>query len=57
MRRRNDKVLAACQTRRLPCVVFMGGGYSDPIDATIDAFEDLFLAAAQAHQQRVAPAS
>ena len=26
----------------MPTVVFMGGGYANPIDATLDAFEDLF---------------
>jgi len=26
----------------LPLVVFMGGGYSKPIERTVDAFVDLF---------------
>jgi hypothetical protein len=29
----------------------MGGGYSDPIDHTIDAFVDLFVSASQANKQ------
>ena len=35
----------------LPCVIFMGGGYSDPIGHTVDAFLDLFTAAAIANGQ------
>ena len=30
----------------LPLLIFMGGGYANPIDDTVDAFCDLFLAAA-----------
>ena len=33
----------------LPCVIFMGGGYSDPIKHTVDAFLDLFTDAAIAN--------
>lgn len=51
MSRRNTRVFRMCQTRGTPCVVFMGGGYSDPIEPTLDAFEDLFSGAAQAHEQ------
>ena len=28
-------------------LLFMGGGYSDPIDHTVDAFTDLFFGAAR----------
>ena len=49
MRERNGRVFQACTKHRLPCVVFMGGGYSRPIEATIDAFYDLFWQAAAAH--------
>jgi hypothetical protein len=28
-------------------LIFMGGGYADPIDHTVHAFSDLFLAAAK----------
>ena len=41
MRRRNHRVRDRHDTR-LPLVVFMGGGYVDPIEPTLDAFEDLF---------------
>ena len=34
---------------RTPCLFFMGGGYSDPIEATVDSFCDLFESAAKAN--------
>lgn len=45
--RRNRMVLDACRGAAVPVVVFMGGGYADPIDATVAAFADLFDAAAE----------
>ena len=51
MQQRNASVFDAAAARTMPTVVFMGGGYANPIDATLDAFEDLFLAAADAHQR------
>ncbi len=45
MKIRNDLVFSFLD-RRTPCVFFMGGGYSKPIEHTIDAFNDLFEAAA-----------
>ena len=53
MQRRNQKVFDACFSARIPCVVFMGGGYAKPIDATVDAFEDLFVQAARAHRRQI----
>ena len=47
MRRRNHLVFETATTNRLPLVVFMGGGYADPIEPTLDAFEDLFRDAAR----------
>ena len=48
MRVRNDMVFSFLD-RRTPCVLFMGGGYSDPIEHTVDAFHDLFEAAAESN--------
>ena len=48
MRIRNNMVFSSLD-RRIPCVLFMGGGYSDPIQHTIDAFHDLFVAAAESN--------
>ena len=40
--KRNKMVLDFAKKRNLPLVVFMGGGYSKPIEHTVDAFVDLF---------------
>ena len=52
MRKRNQKVFEAVIATAVPCVVFMGGGYSNPIGPTVDAFNDLFVDAARTHQYR-----
>jgi len=46
MRQRNHLVFKAAQSLDVPLVVFMGGGYAKPIDASLDAFYDLFTDAA-----------
>ena len=53
MRQRNQMVFNAVLSASIPCVVFMGGGYSKPIGPTVDAFYDLFFDAARANQQRL----
>ena len=50
MRARNEKVFAWRRELGLPMLLFMGGGYSDPIDHTVDSFVDLFLGAASEYQ-------
>ncbi len=55
MRARNQRVFDACLALRIPCLVFMGGGYSKPISASIDAFEDLFRQAANTHHELTFP--
>ena len=42
MRTRNQYVFEKMLNHRIPTVIFMGGGYSKPIEHTIDAFYDLF---------------
>ena len=42
MAQRNHLVFEAAVSRNIPLVVFMGGGYAKPIDASLDAFYDLF---------------
>ena len=42
MRMRNQYVFEKMLNHRIPTVIFMGGGYSKPIEHTIDAFYDLF---------------
>lgn len=46
LRKRNQRVFQVHQTHNIPIVIFMGGGYANPLHPTIDAFEDLFSAAA-----------
>jgi acetoin utilization deacetylase AcuC-like enzyme len=40
---RNKMILRFAEKRENPIVVFMGGGYSKPIDDTVLAFRDLFI--------------
>ena len=44
MSKRNEMVFDLAVKHSIPTVVFMGGGYSEPISHTIDAFGDLLLA-------------
>ena len=53
MQQRNALVFDAAAASTMPTVVFMGGGYAKPIDATLDAFEDLFLSAAFVHGEHM----
>ena len=50
MNERNKLVFDMAVKNSIPTVVFMGGGYSKPISHTIDAFSDLFTAAARANR-------
>ena len=43
LKKRNEIVLDFAKKRNCPIVVFMGGGYSDPIDFSVESFVDLFL--------------
>ena len=43
MKIRNELVLDFCSTQNLPLLIFMGGGYSDPIHHTVKAFHNLFV--------------
>jgi len=45
--RRNRMVFEKARIANLPTVIFMGGGYADPIRLSVDAFYDLFTAAAE----------
>ena len=51
MSERNQLVFEMAVKHSIPTVVFMGGGYSKPISHTIDAFCDLFTAAAEANNR------
>ena len=44
---RDNMVLEAVQTAGVPVVIVMGGGYSDPIELTVDAHASTFRSAAE----------
>ena len=46
LRERDRMVLEACNVRNIPVVVTIGGGYSDPIDPTVEAHANTFRTAA-----------
>jgi acetoin utilization deacetylase AcuC-like enzyme len=45
LRQRDKLVFAACSAARIPCVITLGGGYSEPIEMTVEAHANTFLAA------------
>lgn len=49
---RNTMVFEKLHSVALPTVVFMGGGYAEPIEDTVDAFVDLFSKAAEFQAKR-----
>ena len=57
MSKRNEMVFDLAVEHLIPTVVFMGGGYSNPIHHTIDAFGDLFLSASRANNQILSKAN
>lgn len=52
LRARNEAVFDAADALGVPVLVLMGGGYARPIEATAQAFADLFLEAAARHARR-----
>jgi len=46
LKERDRMVLEAAHSRKLPLVITLGGGYSEPIEATVEAHANTFLAAA-----------
>ena len=47
LKERNKIVFDFAQERKNPILIFMGGGYSEPIENTVTAFRDLFIEAAK----------
>jgi acetoin utilization deacetylase AcuC-like enzyme len=47
LRERNRMVLEETRRRGIPVVITLGGGYSEPIELTVDAHENTFRAAAE----------
>lgn len=47
LKRRDELVFEALRQRRIPCVITLGGGYSDPIELTVAAHANTFRTAAR----------
>ena len=43
IKKRNEIILNFAEEKKIPLVVFMGGGYAKPIEYSVDAYTDLFL--------------
>ena len=57
LQQRNRRIFDLHRKYNLPTVLFMGGGYANPIEPTVDAFEDLFIGAAQTIKESTNPAA
>ncbi len=49
--KRNKIIFDFAINRKNPLCILMGGGYSNPIETTINAFEDLFVMASKYHKR------
>jgi acetoin utilization deacetylase AcuC-like enzyme len=47
LKRRDEMVIGECLRRRVPCVITLGGGYSEPIELTVEAHANTFRTAAR----------
>ena len=47
IKQRNELILKLSEKKKIPLVIFMGGGYSKPISHTVNSFVDLFLQSAR----------
>jgi acetoin utilization deacetylase AcuC-like enzyme len=45
LRRRDRLVFSLCRQNNIPIVVTLGGGYGNPVDATVEAHADTYRAA------------
>jgi len=57
LKERDQRVFAWCEARGLPVVVTLGGGYGRPLEATIEAHANVWIAARQARGRRAAVAA
>ena len=53
LKQRNHLLFSRVAALNIPCVLFMGGGYCNPIEPTVNAFVDLFRLAATYHDKQV----
>ena len=47
LKRRDELVIGECRRRGVPCVITLGGGYSEPIELTVEAHANTFRTAAR----------
>jgi acetoin utilization deacetylase AcuC-like enzyme len=52
LRERDELVLRACHENEIPCAITLGGGYSDPVEPTVEAHANTFRAAARIYSNR-----
>ncbi|MEO1542861.1 MAG: histone deacetylase [Pseudomonadota bacterium] len=50
LRKRDARVLAWAKTNGVPCVILIGGGYSEPIELTVRAYAQTFEVAQSIHR-------
>ena len=50
VKERNTMIFDFAKKRKNPVCIFMGGGYSNPIEDTVKSFKDLFISAANYHE-------
>ena len=47
---RDRLVLSACKTRKIPVSMGIGGGYSDPIETSVEAYVNTYRVARDIYQ-------
>jgi acetoin utilization deacetylase AcuC-like enzyme len=51
LKQRDAIVFQACRTAGVPCVITLGGGYSDPVEHTVEAHANTFRTAADTYSK------
>jgi acetoin utilization deacetylase AcuC-like enzyme len=51
LKRRDELVFSACLHHGIPCTVMLGGGYSDPVEPTVEAHANTFRMAASIYSK------
>mgnify|MGYP003689377173 CR=1 FL=1 len=53
VKKRNTMIFEFAKKRKNPVCIFMGGGYSNPIEDSVKSFKDLFILAANYHKNLI----
>jgi acetoin utilization deacetylase AcuC-like enzyme len=51
LKRRDELVFSMCLKHALPCAIMLGGGYSDPVEPTVEAHANTFRTAASVYSK------